>query len=191
MFSGDKSQARARIRHLAHHSAASTIIPASKQDGTLVSDRINGDHIRIPRMGLARLLQKDVSSSIQTSVNPDSSYDSSFTFISGTQSKPTDGSDKYSFLNSTSWLDEFSDELSEVKPLRSNQSQDAVKTGGSEPFSKTEMDAILLFIEDSKRNLQLSKEELKQVLALVEVVGEMDGVRQAAQCAGLDLSGQR
>lgn len=173
MFSGDKSQARACIRHLAHHLAATTIIPAA-----------------IPRMGLAKLLQKDVSSTTKTSANPDNT---SFNFMSSTftQSRPTSVSDKYSFLNNSSWLDEFSDELSEVKPLRSTQSQDVVKTGGSEPFSKTEMDAIIQFIEDGKSALQLSKEELKQVLALVEVVGEMDGVNQTAKCAGLDLSGQR
>lgn len=193
MVAGDKSRARACIRHLSHYLAATTIRPAAKYNETCVSDRIDQGCTRIPGMGLAKLLQKDVSIMTRASENPDSAYNTSFTLMNGsiTQSRPPNVSDKYSFLNNTSWLDEFSDELSEVKPVRSTLSQDALKTGGSEAFSKNEMEAIEQFIEDGKGVLQLSEVELKQVLALVKVMGEMDGVTQAAQCVGLDLSGQR
>ena len=74
-------------------------------------------------------------------------------------------------------MDEFSDELRDMKPLKSTQSQDALKAGGSEPFSKNEMEAIVQFVEDGRSVLQLSEEELKQLLALVGVVGEIDGVK--------------
>ncbi|KAG0631662.1 hypothetical protein M758_1G270500 [Ceratodon purpureus] len=191
LFKGDKSRARACIRHLSHYLAATTGRPAANHNEACVSDKIDQVHIQIPRMGLAKLLQKDVSVTTQASANLDSAYNTSFTFMNSPITQPPNVSDKYSFLNNTSWLDEFSDELSEVKPSRSAQSQDALKTGGSESFSKDEMEAIVQFIEDGRSVLKLSEEEFKQVLALVEVVGEMDGVKQAAQCAGLDLSGQR
>ena len=80
MFSGDKSRARACIRHLSRHLAASTVRSA-KCNETNVSDRIDQVHIRIPRMGLAKLLQKDVSITTQASANPDSAYNASFSFM--------------------------------------------------------------------------------------------------------------
>lgn len=189
MLPGENSRARACIRHLAHHVSASNKLCAAKGTESLA----NEDHIRIPRMGLPKLLQKDVYSSSQAASNSNSSYDTSFTFMSSTstQSRATNVSNKYSFLNSTSWLDEFADELGEVKPAQSTQFQDAIKSGGSELFSRTEMEAITQFIKDGEGSLQLSKEEIKQVLALVEVVGEVDGINQTAKCAGLDRSGQR
>lgn len=189
MLPGENPRARACIRHLARHVSASNKLCAAKGTESLA----NEEHIRIPRMGLPKLLQKDVSSTSQAASNSNSSYDTSFTFMSSTstQSRPTNVNDKYSFLNTTSWLDEFADELGEVKPARNTQSQDAIKSGGSELFSRTEMEAITQFIKDGENSLQLSKEEIKQVLALVEVVGEIDGVNQTAKCAGLDRSGQR
>lgn len=192
LFKGNMSRARACVRHLAHHLATSAKSTA-KRDGTLHSDWIDGAYIRVPRMRLANLLQNDVSITTQSSANSDSAYKANFTLMNSdmTQPVPSNVNDKYSFLNNTSWLDEFSDEISETKTLNKTQSQDSVKTGGLESFSQTEMEAIIQFIKESKSVLQLSKEEINQVLALVEVVGEMDGVRQPSRCAGLDTSGQR
>jgi len=60
-----------------------------------------------------------------------------------------------------------------------------------EPLTKPEVEAIVEFIEDCSSVPWLTKDEEKQLLAVVELVGEMDGVGQVAQCTGLDQSGLR
>lgn len=144
-------------------------------------------------MGLLDLLQKEVPQSAQSSTSTDSGYNTSFNFRESGVTEPDLPimNDKYSFLNNTSWLDDFATELSDPKPVRGSQSQITLKSGGMEPLTKPEVEAIVEFIEDCSSVPWLTKDEEKQLLAVVELVGEMDGVGQVAPCTGLDQSGLR
>lgn len=192
--SGNKFRARACVRHLAHHIAASSSTPSLQSTSRTASSPSYQDQLFISRTDLTELLKSEAGKSTQEQANNNFGFTSSFSFMdSGTSLAPPaeKTNEKYSFLNNSSWLDEFASELTPPKPVKESQTQEALKMGGADPLSKTELEAIVRFIEDCPDIYQLSEEEQKHLLAVVDVLAEMDGVGQAAQCTGLDLSGQR
>lgn len=180
------------IRHLAHHLVAKLArpsIPGDESSAALVPVQAHTFQTSAPpHLSLRDLLE--VEGALTTKANTDHSPVSTFSLSEKVSDYSlSDFSDKYSFLNSTSWLDEFA-QPTEAIPTKS-QCQESIRTGGAEGLSLPEFDAIKQILEQCPKIDGLSGMEQNDLLAAVDLLAEVDGLGNVADCKGLDQAGQR
>ncbi|KAL2650756.1 hypothetical protein R1flu_018884 [Riccia fluitans] len=181
--------ARACVRHLANFLGPQTEPATTQIFGGSFSTATQPSKLAIPRTPLSKLLEEKEHGDHTGKENDIAS----FSLLGGQL-----GNLAENFLSSYSRdsLGSFSDP-SNTKSLGKEKVTEAqgsleVKAGGFQPFTKTEADLISRIIKESSEVPGLSNENEKiQLLALVDVLAEMDGVSQPSPTVSLDSPGLR
>lgn len=172
--SGSRENARASIRHLA------SFLLALSSSSNCGGHRNNSEPVweqpksKVPRTPLSEIFQEREQ-------------------LSALQGQSEIGnlttSSKTSFLDFTSKFNsgygDGEDQKSGVEPTS------VVKKGGLELFTKTEVEIISAMVKDSVTIPGLSADGKLQLLAVIDVLSEMDGVNTPSKIDGIDFPGQR
>ncbi|KAL3700862.1 hypothetical protein R1sor_018884 [Riccia sorocarpa] len=172
--------ARACMRHLAKF-----LSPQTEPPTTQMFSGSQPPKLAIPRTPLSKLLEEEGQHGDRSGKEI---AKASFSLSAG-----QNGNIANNFISSYSrhLFDSYDDSLSSER-LQGAQGSSEIKTGGFQVFTKREADLISRIIKESSEVPGLSNENEKlQLLALVDVLAEMDGVSQPSPTASLDAPGLR
>lgn len=192
-LSGNRGPARACIRHLARFLSPSTEPSSVGTYGKGFTAASERPKLTIPRTPLSKLFLEKDKVGEQVGIH---NGKTSFGLLGGAGEGGGNFAENFLSTYSKDSFADFSVPLnSEV--WGNGQATEAkgnaeIKSGGLQPFTKLEVESVSKILKESEEVPGLSDANEKiQLLALIDVLAEMDGVSQPSPTESLDYPGQR